>query len=143
MHLLRVKLTVNNLLKQNDVILLLILYDKIVTFNVSISLDVQRFPSLERERERQERERADSGGSSAERRTPARLHDPNHNREVIFALPTMELFFKTEHLQAVTTPESTGIHLANVLKQVSITSHIFILILYTRESSSRGMQFHN
>ncbi len=74
---------------------------------VNVFSDVQRFPSLERERERQERERADSG-SSAERRTPARLHDPNHNREVIFSLPTMELFFKTEHLQAVGTPESTG-----------------------------------
>jgi len=59
---------------------------------------------MERERERLERERADS--SSIERRTPARLHDPNHNREVIFALPTMELFFKTEHLQATETPDS-------------------------------------
>ncbi|CAL8129526.1 unnamed protein product [Orchesella dallaii] len=59
--------------------------------------DVARFPSLERERERAERERADSGGS--ERRTPGRLHDPNHNREVIFALPSLELFFKTEHMQ--------------------------------------------
>jgi hypothetical protein len=68
--------------------------------------DVHRFPSLERERERMDRERADSGGS--ERRTPARLHDPNHNREVIFALPSMELFFKTEHFQACKTPETTG-----------------------------------
>lgn len=67
---------------------------------------VARFPSLERERERMERERADSGGS--ERRTPARLHDPNHNREVIFALPSLELFFKTEHLQACSTPDAAG-----------------------------------
>lgn len=67
---------------------------------------MQRFPSLEKERERLERERADSGGS--ERRAPARLHDPNHNREVIFALPSLELFFKTEHLQACKTPDSGG-----------------------------------
>jgi len=66
--------------------------------------DVERFPSLEKERERMERERAESG----ERRTPGRLHDPNHNRESIFEMPSMELFFKTEHLQAPKSPESSG-----------------------------------
>lgn len=75
-----------------------------IDFKRFLFLDVQRFPSLERERERMERERSDF--TSVERRTPARLHDPNHNREVIFALPTMELFFKTEHLQATETPDS-------------------------------------
>lgn len=99
---------------------------------VIVCVLVARFPSLERERERVERERADSGGS--ERRTPARLHDPNHNREVIFALPSLELFFKTEHLQACSMPDVSGSN-ASVGKPVVECSfitefgdHIFVTV---------------
>ncbi len=37
-----------------------------------------------------------------------KLQDHNHNREVVFALPSLRLHFKTEHVQGPTTPESTG-----------------------------------
>lgn len=31
--------------------------------------------------------------------------DPNHNREVIFALPSLQLHLKTEHLQTAALPD--------------------------------------
>lgn len=49
-----------------------------------------------------ERTRA-SGSSSA-----AKSQEHNHNREVIFALPSLQLHFKTEHKQGPTTPEPSG-----------------------------------
>jgi hypothetical protein len=59
---------------------------------------VDRFPSLERERT-----------ESSERRSAAPKHqDPNHTREVIFALPSLQLHLKTEHLQSARTPDVTG-----------------------------------
>ncbi|KAH8323336.1 hypothetical protein KR067_005364 [Drosophila pandora] len=64
---------------------------------------VDRFPILECEREIAsnsiERTRA-SGSSSA-----SKAQEHNHNREVIFALPSLQLHFKTEHKQGPTTPE--------------------------------------
>nr|XP_022901618.1 uncharacterized protein KIAA1109 isoform X2 [Onthophagus taurus] len=61
--------------------------------------EVDKFPSLERERDNSiERSR----GSNAQK-----LTDPNHNREVIFALPSLQLHLKTEHLQTATTPDLT------------------------------------
>lgn len=43
------------------------------------------------------------------RGTPAsKLADPNHNREVIFALPSLQLHLKTEHLQAADIPDLSG-----------------------------------
>lgn len=51
--------------------------------------EVDRFPSLELERQ--------AGG-------PGKLIDPNHTREVIFALPSLQLHLKTEHLQKAETP---------------------------------------
>lgn len=36
-----------------------------------------------------------------------KLQDHNHNREVVFALPSLRLHFKTEHVQGPNTPEST------------------------------------
>ncbi|XP_058820213.1 bridge-like lipid transfer protein family member 1 isoform X3 [Topomyia yanbarensis] len=66
---------------------------------------VDRFPVLERDKEHHtnsiERARGTSAGTSAH----PKLQDPNHNREVIFALPSLQLHFKTEHLQGVTTPD--------------------------------------
>lgn len=41
-------------------------------------------------------ERARSSGSVP---TNVKLQDHNHNREVIFALPSLQLHFKSEHLQ--------------------------------------------
>ncbi|XP_063234537.1 bridge-like lipid transfer protein family member 1 isoform X2 [Bacillus rossius redtenbacheri] len=63
---------------------------------------VDRFPSLEREKmENSEQQRSRSSSSS-------KLQDPNHTREVIFALPSLQLHLKTEHLQTARTPEVTA-----------------------------------
>nr|CAD7434747.1 unnamed protein product [Timema monikensis] len=63
---------------------------------------VDRFPSLERERsESCDQQRSRSNNSN-------KLQDPNHTREVIFALPSLQLHLKTEHLQAAKTPDVVG-----------------------------------
>ncbi|CAG9772767.1 unnamed protein product [Ceutorhynchus assimilis] len=62
--------------------------------------EVDKFPSLEREKV--------DGSNSIERsnRAPApKLADPNHTREVIFALPGLQIHLKTEHLQSATIPD--------------------------------------
>lgn len=63
--------------------------------------EVDRFPSLERERI--------DGNNSIERTRSStsspKLGDPNHNREVIFALPSLQLHLKTEHLQTSDVPD--------------------------------------
>nr|XP_029728397.1 transmembrane protein KIAA1109 homolog isoform X7 [Aedes albopictus] len=66
---------------------------------------VDRFPVLERDKEHHTNsiERARGGGGAS---THPKLQDPNHNREVIFALPSLQLHFKTEHLQGISTPEA-------------------------------------
>lgn len=51
-----------------------------------------------------ERARAQSGSSG----TNVKLQDHNHNREVVFALPSLRLHFKTEHVQGATTPDVSG-----------------------------------
>lgn len=43
-------------------------------------------------------ERARGSGAVA---ANVKLQDHNHNREVIFALPSLQLHFKTEHLQPI------------------------------------------
>lgn len=66
---------------------------------------VDRFPVLERDKEHHtnsiERARGAAGGSASH----PKLQDPNHNREVIFALPSLQLHFKTEHMQGISTPD--------------------------------------
>ncbi|XP_062545321.1 bridge-like lipid transfer protein family member 1 isoform X7 [Armigeres subalbatus] len=66
---------------------------------------VDRFPVLERDKEHHTNsiERARGGGGTS---SHPKLQDPNHNREVIFALPSLQLHFKTEHLQGISTPEA-------------------------------------
>lgn len=57
-----------------------------------------------------EREKSETTTNSIERGrgstagTP-KLVDPNHNREVIFALPSLQLHLKTEHLQTAIPPD--------------------------------------
>ncbi|KAJ8916684.1 hypothetical protein NQ315_000329 [Exocentrus adspersus] len=60
--------------------------------------EVDRFPSLEREK-------TDSIERSRSSSASPKLADPNHNREVIFALPSLQLHLKTEHLQAADVPD--------------------------------------
>uniref|UniRef100_A0A182JTV4 Bridge-like lipid transfer protein family member 1 C-terminal domain-containing protein n=1 Tax=Anopheles christyi TaxID=43041 RepID=A0A182JTV4_9DIPT len=67
---------------------------------------VDRFPVIERDKEHNtnsiERARGSGSGSTSHQK----LQDPNHNREVIFALPSLQLHFKTEHLQGISTPDT-------------------------------------
>lgn len=51
-----------------------------------------------------ERSRAQTGSSGSN----VKLQDHNHNREVVFALPSLRLHFKTEHAQGATTPDISG-----------------------------------
>ncbi|KAJ8982560.1 hypothetical protein NQ317_005031 [Molorchus minor] len=66
--------------------------------------EVDKFPSLEREK--------GEGNNSIERArgstSSPKLADPNHNREVIFALPSLQLHLKTEHLQTADVPDILG-----------------------------------
>lgn len=65
---------------------------------------MDKFPSLERERDGQNSmERSRSSTSNSQR-----FIDPNHNREVIFALPSLQLHLKTEHLQTAALPDLDG-----------------------------------
>ncbi|XP_030565020.1 transmembrane protein KIAA1109 homolog isoform X2 [Drosophila novamexicana] len=66
---------------------------------------VDRFPMLECEREIASNsiERTRATGSSTGGSAKSQEH--NHNREVIFALPSLQLHFKTEHKQGSSTPE--------------------------------------
>lgn len=41
-------------------------------------------------------------------RPSTKPQDLNHTREVIFALPSLQLHIKTEHLQAARTPDNIG-----------------------------------
>ncbi|XP_039287951.1 LOW QUALITY PROTEIN: transmembrane protein KIAA1109 [Nilaparvata lugens] len=60
---------------------------------------IDRFPSLEKER----MENSDS--NTARTRSANKPTDPNHTREVIFALPSLQLHLKTEHLQPPLIPD--------------------------------------
>ncbi|XP_044260636.1 transmembrane protein KIAA1109 homolog isoform X4 [Tribolium madens] len=63
--------------------------------------EVDKFPSLEREK-------CDGNNSMERGRNSTKLADPNHNREVIFAVPSLQLHLKTEHLQSATVPDISG-----------------------------------
>lgn len=69
---------------------------------------VDRFPCVERERTDST---TDGTGTSRGRSTSAttgKLQDHAHTREVIFALPSLQLHLKTEHLQTARTPDVIG-----------------------------------
>lgn len=54
----------------------------------------------------------------------------NHNREVIFALPSLRLHFKTEHLQGVSTPDLAGPEKPSVQCSfiTEFEDHIFVTV---------------
>lgn len=69
---------------------------------------VDRFPCVERDRVDNP---ADAGNTTRGRSTSAtssKLQEHSHTREVIFALPSMQLHLKTEHLQTARTPDVIG-----------------------------------
>nr|XP_018906485.1 PREDICTED: uncharacterized protein KIAA1109 isoform X3 [Bemisia tabaci] len=71
-------------------------------FAVSDIDAVDRFPVSEREK-------TDSSGETIRSRTPKSQDPPNHTREVIFALPSLQLHLETNHLQAAMTPDVSGV----------------------------------
>lgn len=62
-------------------------------------LAVDRFPVLEKDTRESNTNSIERARSSSTVPTNVKLQDHNHNREVIFALPSLQLHFKTEHLQ--------------------------------------------
>lgn len=65
-------------------------------------VEVDKFPSLERDGQNS-MERGRGSTSNAQK-----FIDPKHHREVIFALPSLQLHLKTEHLQTATIPDLDG-----------------------------------
>lgn len=63
---------------------------------------MDRFPSLEREKQ-------DTTESAPRSRTPKPHENLTHTREVIFALPTLQLNLKTDHTQPVKLPSPCDI----------------------------------
>ncbi|XP_075226335.1 transmembrane protein KIAA1109 homolog tweek [Lycorma delicatula] len=85
---------------------------------------VDRFPSLEKER----LESNESTGTLVRSRT-SKSTDPNHTREVIFALPSLQLHLKTEHLQSAFTPEmSDEKPLVECSFVTEFEDHIFVTV---------------
>ena len=76
---------------------------------ISVSA-VDRFPSIERERSESASSTSDGLSGRGPRPNPSanKMQDVNHTREVIFALPSLQLHIKTEHLQAGRTPDNFG-----------------------------------
>lgn len=69
---------------------------------------MDRFPCVERERTDST---SDSGNMTRGRSTSTtsgKLQEHSHAREVIFALPSLQLHLKTEHLQTAKTPDVIG-----------------------------------
>lgn len=87
---------------------------------------VGRFPTLERERSAEEI----PSEEQKRVRTNTKAQDLNHTREDIFALPTMQLHLKTEHLQSVDTPDGTGMFYFEIIKIFYIQKKQFFKLFY-------------
>lgn len=59
---------------------------------------------MEREKDSNNSMERNRGSTSSAQK----LTDPNHNREIIFALPSLQLHLKTEHLQSYAIPDLSG-----------------------------------
>nr|XP_031841602.1 transmembrane protein KIAA1109 isoform X3 [Nomia melanderi] len=69
---------------------------------------VDRFPCVERERTDSTSDNANMPRGRSTSTTSGKLEDHSHAREVIFALPSLQLYLKTEHLQTAKTPDVIG-----------------------------------
>lgn len=65
---------------------------------------IDNFPIIERDREFNTNSIERTRGSSTST-GHAKIQDPKHHRELIFAFPSLQLHFKTEHLQGPITPD--------------------------------------
>ncbi|XP_012270662.1 uncharacterized protein KIAA1109 isoform X2 [Orussus abietinus] len=88
---------------------------------------VDRFPCVERERTDSTSEGSGSmnrGRSTSA--TPGKLQEHSHTREVIFALPSLQLHLKTEHLQTARTPDVIGLPKHNLYSEKPLVECSFI-----------------
>nr|XP_034186923.1 transmembrane protein KIAA1109 isoform X7 [Osmia lignaria] len=69
---------------------------------------VDRFPCVERERMETTTETGNMTRGRSTSTTSGKLQEHSHAREVIFALPSLQLHLKTEHLQTAKTPDVIG-----------------------------------
>ncbi|OXU30416.1 hypothetical protein TSAR_012520, partial [Trichomalopsis sarcophagae] len=69
---------------------------------------IDRFPCVERERSESTSESSSSIRGRNSSTTSGKLQEHSHTREVIFALPSLQLHLKTEHLQTSKTPDVIG-----------------------------------
>ncbi|XP_012263790.2 transmembrane protein KIAA1109 homolog isoform X5 [Athalia rosae] len=70
---------------------------------------VDRFPSVERERTDSTSEGSNAARGRSTSTTSGKMQEHSHTREVIFALPSLQLHLKTEHLQSARTPDVVGL----------------------------------
>ncbi|XP_063974640.1 bridge-like lipid transfer protein family member 1 isoform X5 [Diachasmimorpha longicaudata] len=70
---------------------------------------VDKFPCVERERTEQTAEGTTGARGRSTSSTSGKLQEHSHGREVIFALPSLQLHLKTEHLQTAKTPDVIGL----------------------------------
>ncbi|XP_046650750.1 transmembrane protein KIAA1109 homolog isoform X2 [Daphnia pulicaria] len=80
---------------------------------------MERFPSLERERER-----SNSGAPQLFVKTP----DYHHAAEIIFAFPSLQLHLKSEHLQTGVTPSLTEKPSVDCSFITDFEDHIFVTV---------------
>nr|XP_012134687.1 PREDICTED: uncharacterized protein KIAA1109 isoform X12 [Megachile rotundata] len=69
---------------------------------------VDRFPCVERERMETTSDTGNMTRGRSTSTTSGKLQEHSHAREVIFALPSLQLHLKTEHLQTAKTPDVIG-----------------------------------
>lgn len=85
-------------------------------------LEVNRFPSLEREKQ-------DTTDQAPRSRTPKPQENLTHTREVIFALPTLQLNLKTDHTQPVKLPSPCDIKpIVECSFITEFEDHIFVTV---------------
>ncbi|XP_024891805.1 uncharacterized protein KIAA1109-like isoform X13 [Temnothorax curvispinosus] len=70
---------------------------------------VDRFPCVERDRVDSTSDGSNASRGRSTSATPGKLQEHSHTREVIFALPSLQLHLKTEHLQTARTPDVIGL----------------------------------
>lgn len=106
----------------------------------SFVIAVDRFPSVERERIDSTSDSSSGTATMTRNRstsaTTGKLQEHAHAREVIFALPSLQLHLKTEHLQTALTPDIIGLFqcFTRCFPPLSITCFFFIYTLRTSQT---------
>lgn len=74
-------------------------FEFLINLFPSLSTAVERFPLFERDAREANTNSIERARGSGPVPSNVKLQDHNHNREVIFALPSLQLHFKSEHYQ--------------------------------------------